>query len=74
MPLRVAAVSFVTKQKKPKIGLETKVSKNFLVKYLSSFFLLPAHKPRLDLLLPPAPEAHRADKVPLGCSSLMFLR
>lgn len=30
VPLRVAAVSFVTKQKKPKIGLETKVSKDFL--------------------------------------------
>ena len=30
MPLRAAAVSFVTKQKKPKIGLETKVSKDFL--------------------------------------------
>ena len=30
MPLRVAAVSFVTKQKKPKVGLETKVSKDFL--------------------------------------------
>ena len=29
-PLRVAAVSFVAKQKKPKVGLETKVSKNFL--------------------------------------------
>jgi len=30
MPLRAAAVSFVTKQKKPKVGLETKVSKDFL--------------------------------------------
>jgi hypothetical protein len=30
LPLRPAAVSFVTKQKKPKIGLETKVSKDFL--------------------------------------------
>ena len=29
-PLRAAAVSFVTKQKKPKVGLETKVSKDFL--------------------------------------------
>jgi len=26
----VAAVSFVAKQKKPKVGLETKVSKDFL--------------------------------------------
>jgi len=30
-PLRAAAVSFVTKQKKPKVGLETKVSKDFLL-------------------------------------------
>jgi len=30
VPLRAAAVSFVAKQKKPKVGLETKVSKNFL--------------------------------------------
>ena len=30
MPLRAAAVSFVAKQKKTKVGLETKVSKNFL--------------------------------------------
>ena len=30
LPLRVAAVTFVAKQKSPKVDLETKVSKNFL--------------------------------------------
>ena len=38
LPLRAAAVSFVAKQKKPKVGLETKVSKNFLPQAL---WLLP---------------------------------